>query len=179
MVAGKKSWPAAFLEGFEAHLKTTKRDKAAVIAALVARKAASRQGVDKWFKTGQIRDANLAVVAEVLGVDYGELRLHARFVKPRPAAAASGGSASNRRLADRIAEAAAGYAVTGLPTGREIAKRWDHLPSPVQAFLLHQIDAYERLIETNGSLANLMFNAPAKPEYQEFEQTLAKGVRER
>lgn len=178
MVEHKKGWPAAFVENFAAHLRTTKRDKAAIIGVLMARKIASRQAIDKWFKTGQILDVNLAHVAEVLGVDYGELRLHARFVKPG-APPPTGGAVGNRRLSDRIAEAAAGYHVSGLPTGREIAKRWDKLPSPVQAFLLHQIDSVERLIETNGTLADLMFKPPANGTYQGFEQVLEQSVRKR
>lgn len=50
------------------------------VRRLAAAAGVSRQAADKWFKTGQVTEENLKIIADLFDADFEELRLHRRYV---------------------------------------------------------------------------------------------------
>jgi len=133
------------------------------VADMVKKMLVSRQAVYRWLNKGHINAINLDALADHFGVDYGDLRAYGTFVK-------KGAGSTPSQPADLL-RAVAGYSVEGLPPADEVAARWHRLPPAIQAFLLHQMRAYEELISANPALAGLLFRPP-NHEYPQFERSL-------
>lgn len=129
----------------------------------------SAQAIYGWFEDSSPSEQNLRHVADFFKADYDTLLLKGK-IAPRPNRA--------RRHADAVREVAAGYNAAALPTATEMTERWRALPPPVQAFLIHQIVAYEEIVMASPELARIMFKPPANPDYPEYEENLEKWQQE-
>lgn len=171
MVVRQVGFKAAFLEGFERYLKSVGKTKTDVVRDLAHKEdgkggIASRQAIGRWFREGRIQDKNLKVLATYLAVDYEQLRLHGAFVP-----AGQGRPPDTDRRRKGIKEpVAASYLAADLPTGRQMAARWDALPVAVRGFLLYQIQNIEQLGKANSILHNYAFMPPTSPGYSAWEE---------
>lgn len=165
MVARAKGWKLHFQEGLAERLRSP-ADRTAFVKAMTEATKLSPQAIYKWLARQQISDENLH-----FGLDYVSLRLYGTFV---PAGYKPPEDGRRRRRSDSVHEAAQGYEVP-LPTGAQMAARWDRLPSAVKGFLLAQIESIEGLHQANPELARLMFSAPNGDGYKKWEASVTKS----
>ena len=169
MVERTRGWQETFRAELPKALARRKMSRAQFVKKMTTPpeagglKLASTQAVYKWLNHGQISDDNLEKLAAFLDVDYPTLLVSGRFT-PK--------AKMGRRREDAIRDAAAGYAIAGLPDADDVAERWAALPAPVQAFLLQQIMAYEEIARRSPALNDLMFNPPKNGNYPEYEHDI-------